>query len=219
MISTKFLRYSDQLIHWLFSLNNNDQSDYQTIRNETIDKVSEFENQLSRAGVNSVLIKQAKFGLVAFIDEYIISSGLSFKDQWISEPLQYFLYKRTDAGELFFEAVEKKYIKSTKYLSLLKFFYFLMELGFRGKYLDQDNENYKLLRSKVYNIILKYDDKKKSAGRLYFDLKRTIKQKPFIKPEYLVWGAAGIFIVTFFILLILSYSASQKAFHIILQLL
>ena len=73
------------------------------------------------------------FAVCAWIDETILCSGWSGKDQWQRYPLQLFFFKTTMAGEEFFsrlaglEAREK---------SIMEVYFFCLALDFKGRYFD-----------------------------------------------------------------------------------
>ena len=73
-------------------------------------KISElfeaFEIEAKSAGFENEKIQQAKFALVAFLDETIISSSWDQKYEWLTEPLQLKLFNTFNAGEEFFNNIK-----------------------------------------------------------------------------------------------------------------
>ena len=64
--------------------------------------IDRFERQARSAGIDNEKITKAKFAIVAFLDETIISSSWNQKEAWLSDPLQIKLFDTFNAGEEFF---------------------------------------------------------------------------------------------------------------------
>jgi len=108
-------------------------------------KVSEmfeaFEHKARNAGFENEKILQAKFALVAFLDESIISSSWEQKDEWLSEPLQLKLFDTFNAGEEFFTNINSFRQRTSSNKDVLEIYYICLVLGFKGKYQLQSPEN------------------------------------------------------------------------------
>ncbi|MCE5248690.1 DotU family type IV/VI secretion system protein [bacterium] len=73
------------------------------------------------------------FAVSAWIDETILCSGWSGRNQWQRYPLQMCFFKTTMAGEEFFSRLFRlgSHEKNT-----LEVYYFCLALGFKGQYFD-----------------------------------------------------------------------------------
>ncbi len=113
-------------------------SDAETLRSNLLQVLNECEQNARRSG--SVQdAEDAKFALVAFVDETVLSSDWSMKSVWMSKPLQLQLYSRFDAGEQFFERMEP-ILQNPSRLEVLEVYYLCLTLGFKGRYqlVEQD---------------------------------------------------------------------------------
>lgn len=132
--------------------------DPEVLRRRVKDLLDDAEREALRTGVAPDNIQQAKFALVAFIDETIISSSWSQKDRWVSKPLQLELYDQYDAGEAFFTRLEKLREQPKANAEALEVYYLCMTLGFKGKYQLHEQERLREL------IETTYEDLKRLPG-------------------------------------------------------
>ena len=79
-------------------------------------------------------VREAEFALVAFLDETLLSSDWSQKDQWLAKPLQLELFNRYDAGEEFFHRLDGLRANPGLHAEVLEVYYLCMALGFKGRY-------------------------------------------------------------------------------------
>jgi type VI secretion system protein ImpK len=94
----------------------------------------ELEGKGTRAGYSDEDVKAAVYGLCALIDETILNSRWSFKDQWADRPLQLQYFGEHMAGERFFDLLERVRQKGQRKAELLEVFALILILGFQGKY-------------------------------------------------------------------------------------
>ena len=100
-----------------------------------------FEDNARRNGIDNEKIRYAKFALVAFLDETIISSEWREKDDWLSEPLQIRMFDTFNAGEEFYTYMGNLRQKTSLNKDVLEIYYLCLSLGFKGKYQIQSPEN------------------------------------------------------------------------------
>ncbi|MEM1043044.1 MAG: type IVB secretion system protein IcmH/DotU [Bacteroidota bacterium] len=98
-------------------------------------------------------IREAEFALVAFLDETLLSSGWSQKNQWLSNPLQLELYDRFDAGETFFDRLDGMRANPGLHAEVLEVYYLCMALGFKGKYQLHGQEELRMLVEEVQSEV------------------------------------------------------------------
>lgn len=104
----------------------------------------------ARAGAAHEDVQAAKFALVAFIDETILSSEWAQKDHWLARPLQLEIYDRYDAGEEFFVKLDELRAQRNLRAEVLEVYYLCMALGFKGRYQLHDQERLRLLIEETY---------------------------------------------------------------------
>lgn len=107
-------------------------------------RIKDLLDQTEREALSTVeapeTIQKAKFALVAFIDETILSSEWSQKDQWVNTPLQLELYDQYDAGEVFFDHLQVFLDDPRSHTGVLEVYYLCMALGFKGQYRIHEQE-------------------------------------------------------------------------------
>lgn len=82
------------------------------------------------AGVPDGELAEAKYALVAFIDEQILKSNWVGRNEWMAKPLQLELYGEYTAGENFFARL-RTLLQGPPSLAL-ESYYLCLALGFRG---------------------------------------------------------------------------------------
>lgn len=111
------------------------------LKSRVIEMFNKFENNARRMGIDNEKVRQAKFALVAFLDETIISSEWPAKDEWLSEPLQIKLFDTFNAGEEFYTNLSNLRQRTSANKDVLEIYYLCLSLGFKGKYQLQSPEN------------------------------------------------------------------------------
>jgi type VI secretion system protein ImpK len=80
-------------------------------------------------------LAEARYALVAFIDEQIMRSDWSGRADWMSRPLQLELYRENTAGENFFVRL-RALLRSGDRPVAVEVYYLCLVLGFQGAYRD-----------------------------------------------------------------------------------
>lgn len=78
-------------------------------------------------------LAEARYALVAFIDEQVLKSEWNGRAEWMSRPLQLEFYRETTAGENFFVRL-RAHLQSGKNGPILEAYYLCLLLGFAGAY-------------------------------------------------------------------------------------
>jgi type VI secretion system protein ImpK len=118
----------------------NDYGDPSTLKIKVVDMFDGFEQNARAAGIDNEKIRLAKFALVAFLDETIISSNWQRKDDWLAEPLQIKLFDTFNAGEEFFTNLHSLRQRASSNKDTLEVYYLCLTLGFKGMYQLQSPE-------------------------------------------------------------------------------
>ena len=87
----------------------------------------------AEANIPRADLAEALYAIVAFMDEQILRSQWSGRQQWMSQPLQLTYFNENTAGEGFFirmQALEQRPSQA----HVLEIYYLCLALGFRGKY-------------------------------------------------------------------------------------
>jgi type VI secretion system protein ImpK len=84
--------------------------------------------------IGSLVLKDAKYALAAYIDEAVLSSAWPGRSQWMSRPLQLELFGDHLAGEGFYDRLNQLRQGGETNLDLLELYYVCLQLGFEGVY-------------------------------------------------------------------------------------
>ncbi len=95
---------------------------------DTMERMA-FERQ-----IGSIVLKDAKYALAAYIDEAVLSSNWPGRTEWMGRPLQLELFGDHLAGEGFFERLTHLRQGGEANAHLLELFYVCLQLGFEGVY-------------------------------------------------------------------------------------
>lgn len=135
--------YSPCFVHVLEMQETDALGETEALRRQIYDLLDQCEEAAKEAGISSEDIEEAKFALVAFIDETILSSDWAGTDEWMKTPIQLELYDQFDAGEVFFERLEELREDPAYNAEVLEVYYLCMTLGFKGKYQLQKQEKFR----------------------------------------------------------------------------
>jgi len=86
------------------------------------------------ARISDEAMDRAKYAIVAFLDEIILSSPWPQKEQWLSRPLQYEFFREHVAGVEFFKRLEDLRRTAATNQDILEVYYLCLILGFEGQY-------------------------------------------------------------------------------------
>ncbi len=97
------------------------------------------EHEAATRGCNPADIQLAKFAVVAFLDESVLSCKSPVFSDWARKPLQAELYNHQLAGEIFFQELHKilKRSDSSQTADLLEVYCLCLLLGFKGQYASE----------------------------------------------------------------------------------
>jgi len=119
--------------------------DPRQLRSRTLDGLKRLERDARDVGLESEDIQNAKFALVAFIDEAITGVSFAEKESWLANPLQSELFGLNYAGEEFFRRLNDLRQRPQANVPVLEVYYLCLVLGFKGKYLLDNPEGLRRL--------------------------------------------------------------------------
>ena len=93
-----------------------------------------FEKNCKAIGITADSINDAKYALVALIDETVLSVPGICRDYWFTRPLQLDMFGDNIAGEEFFNKLQKMQLETDRKKDVLEIYYICLSLGFEGKY-------------------------------------------------------------------------------------
>ena len=116
-------------------------------------KMAQFLDEFGRAakkqGASADDIDASKYAFCASVDEIILRSSFSIRDDWARRPLQLVLFGEQLAGENFYHRLEALRLRGSAHLQSLEVFHMCLLLGFQGKYLLEGSEKLNYFTSRL----------------------------------------------------------------------
>ena len=103
------------------------------LRRRAIAELDGAVTQGRAVGLPEAELAEARYALVAFIDEQVLKFNWSARAEWMSQPLQLTFYREYTAGENFFVRLQALLQSGSRPLAL-EIYYLCLALGFRGAY-------------------------------------------------------------------------------------
>jgi type VI secretion system protein ImpK len=171
------------------------------------------EHDAATHGCDTGDIQQAKFAIVAFLDESVLGCKSPVFSEWARRPLQAELYDTNRAGEIFFQELQKVLKRSDSYQTadLLEVYCLCLLLGFRGQYASE-GELRSLTRQAEEKIRrVRGTPELSPRGGVPPDAIRLSQSDPWLQPLMIVAGSTfGIAVVLFVLFkLLLSSGAAE----------
>ncbi len=111
--------------------------------------LDEFGRGAKKHNASADDIDAAKYAFCAAVDEIILRSSFSIREDWARRPLQLTLFGDQLAGENFFERLESLRARGSAHLQALEVFHMCLLLGFQGKYMIEGSEKLNYLTGRL----------------------------------------------------------------------
>ncbi|MDB5216760.1 MAG: hypothetical protein JWO86_4687 [Myxococcaceae bacterium] len=101
--------------------------------------LEDMDRRGAELGIQKVDLEDARYAIVAFIDEQLFKAPWAGRQEWMLEPLQLVYFNENTAGEGFFtrlDALERDPAR----LHVLEVYYLCLTLGFLGRYAVRGGE-------------------------------------------------------------------------------
>jgi type VI secretion system protein ImpK len=105
------------------------------LRQRLIGSLERMVSDGRRIGIADSDLAEARYALVAFIDEQIMRSDWPGRTEWMTRPLQLELYRENTAGENFFVRL-RALLRGGDRPVAVEIYYLCLVLGFQGAYRD-----------------------------------------------------------------------------------
>jgi type VI secretion system protein ImpK len=115
--------------------------------------LGQFEKNARNLGKSHLAVQDAKYAFCALLDEIVLSSDFSIREDWERAPLQLRLFGEHLAGERFFDKLETLRQDPAANVEVLEVFHTCLLLGFQGKYLLEGSEKLNYLISRLHQEI------------------------------------------------------------------
>lgn len=93
-----------------------------------------LEEQGAKRGYKEQQLQNAKFALVALVDETVLAGGFTLRDDWALNPMQLQYFKEALAGNKFYERLDGLLREVESEADVAEIYYLCLLLGFKGKY-------------------------------------------------------------------------------------
>ena len=110
---------------------------YDKVRANIQRLISQSESCIDNKTISREDYDMARFAVLAWIDEAIMSSSWDGKTQWQREKLQRLYYQTEDGGEIFFDRLNTLGLQKRE---VREVFYMCLALGFTGQYCHPGDE-------------------------------------------------------------------------------
>lgn len=104
------------------------------VRSRILSLLGRAEEQGRTLGHDMLQVDEARFAVVALLDEVILSSTWAGRDLWRGNPLQRELFRINVAGEEFFNRLDRLRADAKENHPSLEVYHTCLALGFEGKY-------------------------------------------------------------------------------------
>ena len=126
------------------------QPSYDQVKADITRLMSDIEMRIGQAHITGDDFDLARFAVVAWVDETLLSSQWQDKDRWQKESLQRLYYQTADAGEIFFDRLNAI---GPHQRDVREVYYLCLAMGFKGRYIHE-GDDYLLDQLKTSNLKL-----------------------------------------------------------------
>lgn len=134
----------------LFMLKNgNGPQNNADFQRKTTQFLEDFTRGAKKQGASADDIDASKYAFCAAVDEIILRSNFSIRDEWERRPLQLVLFGDQLAGENFYHRLESLRTRGSTHLQALEVFHMCLLLGFQGRYILEGSEKLNYLTARL----------------------------------------------------------------------
>ncbi|ROS00037.1 type VI secretion system protein ImpK [Sinobacterium caligoides] len=183
--------------------------EYKTLHRTLCDEMTRFANHCRNASVDPQQTAIAQYILCSAIDEAILKTPWGATCGWANHSLLSVFHNETFGGEKVFALLQQSLSAPAQNIDLLELFYYVLSLGFEGKYRLEHRgfEQLQQIRDSLYQTIESHrqpaEDELSAQWRSIFgSQKGLLKRVPF-------WIISSVVLA----LLLVSYSGFQYILH------
>ncbi len=155
-------------------------------------------------------VEEARFALVAWVDEMVMTSDWSRREEWQRESLQFELFRTNRAGDDFYEHLSSL---SPEQSAVREIYVLCLALGFEGQYRGHDADRRELIRQQVemlrhQNWTLSIQEANPLAPPAYdLEIRLPARGRRRLWPPLLGWAVGAL--ATFAVFWVVLYSAAR----------
>lgn len=181
-----------------FRSNRQSVKDALSFRNQVKGAISSAEADAARRGYAAEDVRLATFAVVAFLDESILNSNNPMFADWPRMPLQEELFGVHQAGEMFFQCIDRLMAKgdSPQTADVLEIYALCLWLGFHGRYSMGGQEAVRSVATTVTEKLQHMRGRPPALAPHWAipkDIPRPKASDPWVRA--LLFAAAGVFLI------------------------
>lgn len=124
---------------YIYIVKKNRPKDITQFRNSILKKINEFIHYGKTSRYHDSIIEKAAFIFCASFDELILNTAWGQDSGWENSSLLSLVFNSREGGEYFFDFLDSAYRKPDLLTDFLELQYYILSLGFKGKYLHDNN--------------------------------------------------------------------------------
>jgi type VI secretion system protein ImpK len=150
--STRLSELTAETLAFAVQLRRAQEPNAEQVRAEVRKLFTELDQAAQAAGKDPTVVQTVRYALCAFIDEIVMSSNWSIRQDWAGRPLQMDYFNDFTAGEEFYRKMEAlRGSSDPTRKEALEVYGLCLGLGFRGKFAGLSGmEEIKLLRARAH---------------------------------------------------------------------
>ena len=132
--ATRLAELAADVLTFAVHLRGAPEPDADSLRAEVRRLVSAFDASARAAGKELAVVDAARYAMVAFLDEVVLTSSWGLRQEWSGRPLQMEYFNDFTAGEEFYNKLEALRGEGGQRSEALEIYGLVLGLGFRGKF-------------------------------------------------------------------------------------
>lgn len=191
--------------------------DINKLQMNLISQFEQFERDVQLFGYDQRTMLAARYCLCTALDEAVLNTEWGINSMWVQKSLLAVLHNETSGGQRFYIILKKLSENAESNLDALELLYFILSLGFEGRYYN-DSVKCELVRDNLFQTITTY---KTIETSLLNDTccYSNVLNKKIVKTNFPLWILV-IFTIVVLISITMVYESSLKTYatHILKQL-
>ena len=191
--------------------------DINKLQTNLIAQFEQFESDVQLFGYDQRTMLAARYCLCTALDEAVLNTEWGINSMWVQQSLLAVLHNETSGGQRFYIILKKLSENAESNLDVLELLYFILSLGFEGRYYN-DNVKCELIRDNLFQTITTYKTIKPNLPNDACCYSNVINKK-CVKTNFPLWILV-IFTIVVLISITMGYESSLKTYttHIVEQL-
>lgn len=183
----------------------------EVMRQRIASLLDNMDQRAQQVGLPMEDVLEAKYALVAFIDEQLLKSNWVGVTDWMAQPLQLVYFNENTAGEGFFTRLQALLHQPNR-VHVVQIYYYCMALGFEGQYAVSGPQGLSAVLQQARQMIgAQYpaSDAVSPHGVPSRSLRQAVRRNvPIVA---IAVGVLGLAVLVFFVLDVLIKSKAEEA--------